>query len=347
MYTMPLITARLGELKLIKKKLALLFIASILFIVGCGSDNGDNSNGEDGVYTVRIATAMDRTNPQMAGYPHFERIVEENLGDKVKIQYVGGPESIPAFNQGEAIQNGAIDMSWVASSYYAELVPEALITNFTGYSYEEEREKGSIEYLSSLHEEKMNAVLVGRASELPGGNYTIYLANDIEVNSMEDFDGLRIRGTATYTPLLERMGADTISMPGEEIYSALERGIIDGFAWAAYSVSDLGVEELVGSQVLPKFNRSDQLVLANLDFWNDLPEEIQDGLRDAVIESYYLMQEDISDLEEQEQAELMEHGAKMVELTDGDEYVDIALEASWEWMADRVDDIEALKEYFR
>ncbi|CAM5184558.1 Solute-binding protein [Ureibacillus acetophenoni] len=110
---------------------------------------------------------------------------------------------------------------------------------------------GSIEFLSDIHEKKMNAKLVGRSGNAHGNNYTIYLNGEREVKSMEDFKGLKIRGTATYAPLLEELGADVISMPGEEIYSALEKGIIDGFTWASYSVLDLGVEDLIAYQVLP------------------------------------------------------------------------------------------------
>lgn len=331
----------------------LLTSISLVFLVltGCSSNDGeansDEGSAEGETYTIRIATAMESSNPQMAGYGHFVDIIEEKFGDQIQIEYVGGPESIPAFNQGEAVSNNTVDMSWNASSYYSELVPEALITNFTELSYEEEIERGSIDYLSSIHEEKMNAVLVGRASELPGGNYSIYLSEGVEVNSMEDFEGLNIRGTATYQPILEALGAEAISMPGGEIYSSLDKGLIDGFAWAAYSVGDLGVEEMVGSQVLPKFNRSDQLVIANQGFWEGLPEDIQNGIREAVNESYYAMQADVEELEAKEQATLQENGAKLVELKDGEEFVQLAKDSSWEWMSTRVDDIEALEEYFR
>ncbi|CAM5183772.1 TRAP-type C4-dicarboxylate transport system substrate-binding protein OS=Ureibacillus acetophenoni OX=614649 GN=SAMN05877842_107140 PE=4 SV=1 [Ureibacillus acetophenoni] len=333
---------------MIKKLLSVVVGLLMVFsLAACGSSGGSTGGANDGPIEIRIATAMDYNHPQMSGYPHFEKLIQEKLGDRVKITYVGGPEAIPAFNQGEAIQNGSIDMSWVASSYYAELVPEALITNFTGYTYEEELEMGSIEFLSSIHEKKMNAKLVGRSGNAHGNNYTIYLNGEREVKSMEDFKGLKIRGTATYAPLLEELGADVISMPGEEIYSALEKGIIDGFAWASYSVLDLGVEDLIAYQVLPKFNMADQLILANLDFWNGLPEEVQKAITEATIESYHLMREDIKDLEEHEQSVLKEHGVELVELTDGEEYKQLALDKSWEWMAERVDNIEELEKYFK
>lgn len=44
---------------------------------------------------------------------------------------------------------------------------------------------------------------------------------------------------------MESLGADAISMAGEEIFSGLEKGIIDGFAYSDPSTETLGVTDLV------------------------------------------------------------------------------------------------------
>ncbi|CAM5184566.1 hypothetical protein UACE39S_01383 [Ureibacillus acetophenoni] len=108
---------------MIKKLLSVVVGLLMVFsLAACGSLGGSTGGANDGPIEIRIATAMDYNHPQMSGYPHFEKLIQEKLGDRVKITYVGGPEAIPAFNQGEAIQNGSIDMSWVASSYSCGLI---------------------------------------------------------------------------------------------------------------------------------------------------------------------------------------------------------------------------------
>lgn len=72
-------------------------------------------------------------------------------------------------------------MAWLPTSYYAELVPEALVANFSELTYEEEIERGSIEYLSSLHEQALNAKLVGRSGMQ---KYTFYFTGDKKLNRL-------------------------------------------------------------------------------------------------------------------------------------------------------------------
>ena len=43
----------------------------------------------------------------------------------VRIEYVGGPEAIPTFDQPEAVRGGVIDMIYGPGSYYPGIVPES------------------------------------------------------------------------------------------------------------------------------------------------------------------------------------------------------------------------------
>ncbi|WHZ00873.1 TRAP transporter substrate-binding protein DctP [Neobacillus sp. YX16] len=328
-----------------------LFGLLIGVIAGCSSgskpQSGETQSGgksSDKVYTLKLSTAMDLSNPVMAGFPYFEEYLKEHGDGKIRIEYVGGPEAIPPFNQGEAIQNGTVDMAWLPTSYYAELVPEALVANFSELTYEEEIERGSIEYLSSLHEQALNAKLVGRSGMQ---KYTFYFTGDKKIESIANFKGLRIRGTGTYLPFVESLGADAISMAGEEIFSGLEKGIIDGFAYSDPSTETLGVTDLVTKKMYPVFNRTDNLILANLDTWNSLPEDIQTIITDATIHAYNEMQKDVEKLIQEENELLESKGAEIVELTDGEAYVQQALKASWKWLSERVSDPEQLAKYFR
>lgn len=97
----------------------------------------------------------------------------------------------------------------------------------------------------------------------------------------------------------------------------------------------------------PVFNRTDNLILANLDTWNSLPEDIQTIITDATIHAYNEMQKDVEKLIQEENELLESKGAEIVELTDGEAYVQQALKASWKWLSERVSDPEQLAKYFR
>lgn len=338
-----------------KRMLSILTITALVatLLAGCGGDpassgetssGGTTSNGDE-VYTIRIASTMDTTYPQVVGITYFAEELEKLVGDRVDVVYVGGPEAIPAFNQGEAIQNGSIDMSWNNASYYAEMVPEALALNFSEKTYEEEKENGAIEYLSQFHQEKLNAVLLARSVEHMMGYF--YMAKGIEVKSSADLAGLTIRGTGCYVPSIEAVGAEALALDAGEFYTSLEKGIIDGIGWPTVSISATGCLDVLGSVITPPIYIVDCVVIANQDFWNGLPADIQDAINQALDACYERATEFADNMRMQEEAELAEYGVETVVLEDAEEYEEKCKEANWTWLAQRGVDTETLETYFR
>lgn len=311
-----------------------------------GTNQTEEGNNEQ-VFTLKTATWADKNLTQNAGYDVFVDLVEKNSNGRIKIEYVGGPEAIPAFNQGEAVQNGTVDLVWTAAGYYSELVPEALAAAPSELTYEEELERGAWEFMSKFHEEKMNAKLLGRAGY---GQFAFFLNKEAiskGFDSTDDFNGLKIRGHAMYVPLLESMGASVISMPGEEIYNAFARGIIDGFGWISYGVPDLGVQDIIAAKILPEFHQMDVMILMNLDTWNSLPEDLQQIVQDAAIQSYFEQKKLVDDKLAEVNKQLEESGVQFIELNDADKFMEIANEYSWEWLGEKIDNIDEFKKYFR
>ncbi|WP_158282218.1 TRAP transporter substrate-binding protein DctP [Salipaludibacillus keqinensis] len=308
------------------------------------NENANEPANDGETYTLSVVLSLDEDNPQMLSFPIFTEIVEAESDGRIQIDYVGGPEAIPPFTQGEAVQNGTVDMGWVAGSYYADVVPEVLGLSFSQLEYEEEVERGSIEYISRFHEEKMNTKAIGRAGK---GNFALHVGKDIEVNSTADFEGLDIRGTANYVPVIEAVGANAIALEAGEIYSSLERGLIDGYAWTNYALPELGAQEITGSQIMPYFNEADQMILANLDVWNDLPEDLQEIITNAAIDAYLESRDMVEEILAEERIEMEEAGVQYVELEDADRFEELVEENSWAWLAERVDNIEEMEEYFK
>lgn len=327
-----------------KSKFFIMLLSLVVILAACGgndnsdSEKADSGDAEDEVYTLKVATSLDTNNLMYAGYPIFKEKVEAS--GRVEIDYVGGPEAIPAYNQGEAVQNGVIDMAFIASAYYPELVPETLVTLYSELTYEEEIESGAIDYLSEMHE-KMNAKYIGRIAQ---GDLVTYTTKKVETT--EDFNGLKLRATPAYHPIYNALGVDVINMEGGEIYNGLERGLIDGTGWASYSITDLGVQEVVKYQIKPEYYKLDTSIIMNLDSWNELPEDVQEIITTASIEAYNEMGDVVEEAMKEEQKVLEEHGVETIELKDADKYLEIAQEEAWKWLGERVEDIDTLKEYF-
>jgi TRAP-type mannitol/chloroaromatic compound transport system substrate-binding protein len=104
-----------------------------------------------------------------------------------------------------------------------------------------------------------------------------YISNK-RIVEIEDYAGLTIRGLGWWNKCLPEWGASAVYMPGQDLYSALERGVIDA---AEYDVPHknwaYGLHEVCRYQGFPGIHQiSREGTLAfNLDFWNELPEDIQ------------------------------------------------------------------------
>ncbi len=60
-------------------------------------------------------------------------------------------------------------------------------------------------------------------------SYSLYTKKPI--TSIDDLKGKRFRTSPVYVPFIKALGAEAVIMPAGEIYTAIERGVIDGVAW--------------------------------------------------------------------------------------------------------------------
>jgi len=326
-------------------KFLIIFVATILVSACSGSAHQANSdysgqNNEE-VFSLKTASILGESNVLVKPLFIFKDIVEEKSNGRIEIDYIGGPEAIPAFNQGEAIQSGILDLSFNFGSYYAEQVPEVLGINYSELTYEEELEKGTWDYMNELHKD-MNAVTLGRIFPAQFGLFT-----KEKVESTSDLEGLRIRGSATYIATLETFGAEVLDIESSEIYSSIEKGLVDGVAWATFGVTDLGVEEELGYRILPYFNRLENIWIMNSDKFHSMPEDLQDIIQESAIEAFYESEEVLEEDFNKEQKVLEDAGVEQITLTDEEKFLKAASDASWEWLGSRVDDIGTLESFFR
>lgn len=103
----------------------------------------------------------------------------------------------------------------------------------------------------------------------------------------EDFKGIKIRAPHGMTAeLFRRLGASVIILPGGEVYSALERGVIDATDWGTPSMNyRLGFWEVTKYFNYPGFHSMPVGdFTANMDSWKALPDDVKAVLETAVRE---------------------------------------------------------------
>lgn len=209
----------------------------------------------------------------------FEAFVEHvnEIGKGVvRIDYVGGPEAVPPFELGNAVSGGVVDIANNTSAFYTNLVPTGDALHLATNTVQEQRANGCFDKIDAIHQDQMNVKFLARTGDNVA--FHLYLTKPIEG---PDLGGLTIRTTPVYRAMFEALGATLVRTAPGEVYTALERGAIDGYGWPLQGVMDLGWDEQTKYRVDPGFYQVDVNILVNLDRWNGLPDDAKAILQQA------------------------------------------------------------------
>ncbi len=316
----------------------------IVFLSACGSGGSGGGGAEGETFVLRGATAWPENDIQSIGFFLLQERVEEASEGRITIEYTGGPESIPPFELGDAVRNGIVDVATISPAYYNPSLPAGSVLAYSELSYEEERESGAMDYMNQLHNETLNAQILGRA--IGDTSFSIYTAGEVE--GIEDFQGLSTRVSPLYTPFIQALEAQPVEMPAGEIYQALERGVVNAYTWPEFGITELGWEEQTGCKVQPTYWHVDTVTLMNLDRWNELPSDLQELMTNTAIEVYDEVDAEIESYMEEEEQLLQEAGVGVCEMPE-EEFTEIANDSGWAAVAENVPSEQAgrLEELFR
>jgi len=273
------------------------------------------------VYTQSFLQFVDQVNERGAGV--------------IQIEVRGGPEAIGPFQQADAVRDGVVDMAYLPGSFYAGALPEkdAMVTSNRLAS--EARENGGIDLINQIHQEKMGVYYLGWFDS--GVCYNLWTVNEPQL----DADGnlamtdVRLRGNAVYNAFFtEYLGAQVIDLPTGEVFSGLERGIVNATGWTQIGLIDLRWNQFVNYRVEPCFFSTDLGTIINLESWNALTPEAQAILQEVAIEHEISSAQSHQTRRDDEFARLAEGGMTAVTL-EGEaaaNYLRGARTATWERM---------------
>ena len=273
------------------------------------------------IYTQSFLQFVDRVNTAGEGV--------------VRIEVRGGPEAIGMFQQPDAVRDGIVDMVYTPGSFYGGALPEKDAMVASNLTAIEARENGGIDLIDQIHQEKMGVKYLGWFDS--GVTYNLWTRNAPEFDAAGrlEVEGLKLRGNAVYNAFFtEYLGAQVIDLPTTEVYSALERGVVDATGWTQIGLIDLKWNEFLNYRIEPNFFSTDLGVIVNLDRWNDLSEEARAILQEAAIQHEAASVEALRAKRDEDFAALEGMGMQVVSLEGKAraEYLAAAREKTWERM---------------
>ena len=181
---------------------------------------------------------------------NFERFIEKVNADGkgiIRINYIGGPRAMPPFEVGNAVRTKVVDIANVTGAFYTNLMPEA-------DALQADREadgraaQATAPGSSSINCTTRSSIRMYLARQFHNVPFHIYLNKKPD---KLDFTGLKIRVTPVYKDIVEALGGTAITTAPGEVYTALERGVVDGYGWPVSGIFDLGWDKVTKFRLEP------------------------------------------------------------------------------------------------
>src|SRR5229473_589241 len=191
----------------------------------------------------------------------------------LQMNFIGGPQAIPTFEVGNAVKTGVVDMALTTGAFYTNLMPEADALKLAEVSAAEQRRNGAHTLINKIWAEKANMVYLARVVEFTP--FHLYLNKKID---KPDLTGLKLRITPVYRDFFQALGGSVMTTAPGEVYTALERGVIDGYGWPIHALFDLNWQEKTKYRVDPGFYNAEVALIINLDKYKSLTPAQRDFL---------------------------------------------------------------------
>ena len=99
-----------------------------------------------------------------------------------------------------------------------------------------------------------------------------------EINSLEDLKGLKMRIPGLGGEIFNRAGGTAVSLPGGELYTSMQTGVIDAVEWVGpYNDKAFGLHEVAKYYYYPGWHEPGPTleITINSQAWDQLPKDLQ------------------------------------------------------------------------
>lgn len=301
-------------------KLKVLAVAALILFTGIGSASASEVTLKGAMF-IKSNKSLFR-----AMFNDFAAKVNEMGAGKIKIDPILGPEAIPSREMANALTEGVIDIAGLPPAYYRGIMAEADALQLATVSPQEQRSNGTIDFIQKKYEEAGWHFLAQY-----GYGLQFHLFLNKEIASLDDLKGYKLRTTPTYRHFFDKLGATQVETSRGEVYTAMERGVVNGFANVMSEVAPAGWDEVSEYRVDPGFYHAIVTITMNLEKWNSLDDEQKAILEAAAREVETTMSDAMSAEDSAAGQRMVDKGMKVIALpgAEGDKFVDAALDSYW------------------
>lgn len=256
-----------------------------LAYTGCKSESGQTADVPsiitDKKYKWKLVTTWPPNFPVLGeGCILMANMIRKMSAGRLDITVYGGGELVPALESFEAVSSGAVEMGHGAAYYWVGKNPSLQFFTTIPFGLNAMHMSswifngGGLELWKEIYA-KYNLI------PFPAGNTGVQMAGwfNKEINSIDDFRGLKMRIPGLGGAVIQKAGGTPILSAGSEIYTNLERGVIDATEWIGpYHDYIMGFHKIAKFYYAPGWHEPGPILdlFVNKRAYENLPEDLQE-----------------------------------------------------------------------
>lgn len=270
-----------------RKILCIILAATLVFtliLAGCGNsvpnannNQHDSESSNDKVYELKLHHHDAPTATVALALQEWVDRVEARCDGRLKITIYPASTLGAAADAYDMVCDGVADIAWGYTGFFPGVFPVSDIINLPMMGIPNAVVATDMlmdtwentDYLADEYKD-VHVLFIHGLSPAPMG------VVGSKVESVDDLKGMTIRcGAGTATELLALIGANPNATASSEIYTSLEKGVLNGYMMDWTGVDAWHLLEQTDYICDLNYTASTCWLLMNQDSWNNLPEDIQ------------------------------------------------------------------------
>lgn len=228
----------------------------------------------------KLVTTWPKRFPGLGLAPeNFATLVNEMSDGRLVIDVYGANEIVPPLGVFGAVSSGSVEMGHSAAYYWKGKMLAAPFFTSIPFGMNVQELNGWVHYGGGM---ELWRELYAPHNVIPfsGGNTSVQMGGwfNREINSLDDILGLKMRIPGLGGEVFTRAGGIAVNIPGGELYTALQTGVIDATEWVGpYNDLAFGFQDIAKYYYYPGWQEPGPALefLVNKTAYEKLPKDLQ------------------------------------------------------------------------
>lgn len=237
---------------------------------------------------ISSSLAADENSAHYIWYQRFAADVKAAAGPRVILDFFPNSQLGKEADVVQQVKVGSIDMMITGSSIWATVAPEFGMLDL-GYMFDSNAhvakalDGGVGDQLAKILHDRTGCTVLGWASHF--GPRSVY--TKLPVNSLADIKGVKLRvlPTPAFIETFKLMGATPTPIPFNELYTAVQTGVVDGFEHDAATVLASKLYEVSSHCWLTEHLFSPMIAVVGKRGLDKMPADVRPAILQAAAEA--------------------------------------------------------------